>query len=90
MTETTHTISIHLFQLVVAACVLAKTPSKSSVVDNISDMKEFKKLLRTRINVLVLFVKDKASAQGTIKVFQEASGHVKGQGTMVLLDCSNR
>lgn len=73
-----------------AACVLAKTPSKTSVVDNISDMKEFKKLLRTRINVLVLFVQDKSSASATLKVFQEASDHVKGQGTMVLMDCSNR
>lgn len=73
-----------------AACALAKTPSKSSVVEDIADHKDFKKLLRTRINVLILFVKDKASASATIKVFHEASAHVKGQGTMVLLDCSNR
>lgn len=53
-------------------------------------MKDFKKLLRTRINVLVLFVKDKASTSNTIKIFQEAAGHVKGEGTMVLMDCSNR
>lgn len=76
--------------LAVVALVAAKAPSKSSVVDNISDLKDFKKLIRTRINVLVLFVKDKGSASATIKVFQEAANQVKGQGTMVLMDCSNR
>lgn len=79
------------FQLsVAAACVLAKTPSKSAVVDDITEFKEFKKLLRTRINVLVLFVKDRAAASATIRVFTEAADHVRGQGTMVLMDCSNR
>lgn len=72
------------------ALVAAKAPSKSSVVDDISDLKDFKKLIRTRINVLVLFVKDKSSAGAAIKVFQEAANQVKGQGTMVIMDCSNR
>lgn len=70
--------------------MLAQKYSKSAVVDDIADIKDFKKLLRTRINVLVLFAKDKSSASGTIKVFNEAASHVKGQGTMVLMDCSNR
>lgn len=66
----------------------AEAKTKSAVLDTISDVKEFKKLLRTRINVLVLFVKDKQEAAATIKIFHEAS--IKGQGTLVLMDCSNR
>lgn len=51
-------------------------------------MKELKKLLRTKNNVLVCFVSSIKQAAPTIKVFREAAGIVRGQGTMVLVDCS--
>ncbi|XP_055549541.1 protein disulfide-isomerase A5 [Wyeomyia smithii] len=67
----------------------AKTNSKNAVVEGITDMKELKKLFRTKNNVLVLFVSSLKEAQATVIAFREAAEVIKGQGTMVLLDCSN-
>ncbi|XP_059618816.1 protein disulfide-isomerase A5 [Phlebotomus argentipes] len=66
-----------------------KINSKSAVVDDITDVKDFKKLLRTKNNVLVLFLATTKENQGTIKVFREAAEAIKGQGTLALFDCSN-
>ncbi|XP_055596873.1 protein disulfide-isomerase A5 [Uranotaenia lowii] len=77
------------------ACIIGhvptegKTNSKSAVVDGISDMKDFKKLLRTKNNVLVLFVSSMKEAHSTLNAFRDAAEIIKGQGTMVLFDCSN-
>ncbi|XP_055709499.1 protein disulfide-isomerase A5 [Phlebotomus papatasi] len=66
-----------------------KIGSKSAVVDDIADIKDFKKLLRTKNNVLVLFLASTKDNQPTIKVFREAAEVIKGQGTLALFDCSN-
>lgn len=58
------------------------------VVDNLDDIKDFKKLLRTKTNVLVCFYNDYKGSQNVIKLFKEVAGNIKGEGTMVLLDCS--
>lgn len=68
----------------------AKTNSKSSVIDDVSDVKELKKLFRTKNNVLVLYVSSMKETQSTTKIFREAAEVIKGQGTMVLMDCANR
>lgn len=67
----------------------AKTNAKSTVVEGITDMKDLKKLFRTKNNVLVLFVSSLKEAHSTLNAFRDAAEIVKGQGTMVLLDCSN-
>lgn len=67
----------------------AKSNSKNSVIDDITDFKELKKVFRTKNNVLVLFVPGIKDTQSTIKVFRDAADLIKGQGTMVLLDCMN-
>lgn len=67
----------------------AKTNAKSTVVEGITDMKELKKLFRTKNNVLVLFVSSQKEAHSTLNAFRDAAEIIKGQGTMVLLDCSN-
>lgn len=82
----------HLLALILALTVqlsFAKTNSKNTVVDGISDMKELKKLLRTKNNVLILYVSSLKEAQATLHAFKDAAEIIKGQGTMVLLDCSN-
>ncbi|XP_065090794.1 protein disulfide-isomerase A5 [Ochlerotatus camptorhynchus] len=68
---------------------LGKTNSKSAVVEGITDAKELKKLFRTKTNVLVLFVSSLKEAQSTVNAFRDAAEIIKGQGTMVLFDCSN-
>ncbi|XP_046982624.1 protein disulfide-isomerase A5 [Schistocerca americana] len=70
-------------------CVEAKSNrQKAPLVEEVSDVKELKKLLRTKNNVLVCFVSSLKRAVPTVKVFREAAGAIRGQGTMVLVDCS--
>lgn len=66
-----------------------RTNSQKLIVEDISDTKEFKKLLRTKTNVLICFINSSSKqTQPVIKVFREVAQVIKGQGTMVLIDCS--
>lgn len=62
--------------------------SKSPVIENIVDQKDFKKLLRTKNNVLVMYVANVRETAAHVKSFREAAQLVKGLGTMALIDCS--
>nr|CAD7404581.1 unnamed protein product [Timema poppensis] len=68
--------------------VAKQSTQKANAVEEVSDFKEFKKLLRTKNNVLVCFVSSSKQASPIIKIFREAAESVKGQGTMLLIDCS--
>jgi protein disulfide isomerase family A protein 5 len=74
-------------------CLTVVTWSKKTakpLVDSVDDHKEFKKLLRTKTNVLVLFSSsDKRSAE-VRKVMEEASLEVKGLATLLTVDCSSK
>ncbi|CAH2103869.1 unnamed protein product [Euphydryas editha] len=61
---------------------------KTSVISDIDDIKDFKKLLRTKINVLVLFMNNYKASQSTLEVFKEVADNMKGQATLVAIDCS--
>jgi hypothetical protein len=81
-------ISSYFQALFATVCVAKQQHIKSSTsVEDITDVKEFKKLLRTKNNVLVLFVSTTKRAYNIIKMFREAAEVVKGQGTMVFIDC---
>ncbi|XP_065349668.1 protein disulfide-isomerase A5 [Cloeon dipterum] len=60
---------------------------KKGPLEEITDAKEFKKLLRTKNNVLVLFVSTTKRTYFTVKMFKEAAEAVKGQGTLAFVDC---
>ncbi|XP_018565314.1 protein disulfide-isomerase A5 [Anoplophora glabripennis] len=66
----------------------ATKTNKKLVLDNIADIKDFKKLLRTKTNVLVCFFNSPKQAQNVIKVFRDVADNIKGEGTMALVDCS--
>lgn len=68
---------------------MAKTNGKNPFIEDVSDIKELKKLFRTKNNVMVLYVANVKETQATIKVFRDAAVLIKGLGTMVLIDCSN-
>ncbi|KAK7866488.1 hypothetical protein R5R35_014353 [Gryllus longicercus] len=81
--------------LVICAILLLEIPEnvakqniQKNVVEEVTDMKEFKKLLRTKNNVLVCFISSLKHSSATVKVFREAADSIKGQGTMLLVDCS--
>lgn len=60
------------------------------MIEDITDVKEIKKIFRTKNNVLVLFTISVKETQNTIKIFREAADLIKGQGTAILVDCANK
>lgn len=73
------------------ALAQSKVKQKSILIDNISDHKELKKLLRTKNNVLILFTSNPTKeTQNTVKALDEAAQAVKGEATAVHIDCSSR
>lgn len=75
--------------LLLVALVAAKT-KHSAVQEDITDYKDFKKLLRTKNNVLALYISSVKEAATEVKVFREAAEAIRGTGTMLLVDCSNQ
>uniref|UniRef100_A0A4W4GTJ2 Thioredoxin domain-containing protein n=1 Tax=Electrophorus electricus TaxID=8005 RepID=A0A4W4GTJ2_ELEEL len=59
----------------------------SPLVEQVRDHKDFKKLLRTRTNVLVLYTKSGEDAQ--LKLLSDAAQAVKGQGTIAWVNCGD-
>ncbi|GAB6019292.1 hypothetical protein CHUAL_000887 [Chamberlinius hualienensis] len=55
----------------------------------ISDIKDFKRILRTKTNVLVLFANNANNAANVLNVFANVADVIKGEGTSVFVDCSN-
>ncbi|CAG9857417.1 unnamed protein product [Phyllotreta striolata] len=62
--------------------------NKKLAAEDVADMKEFKKLLRTKTNILACFYNSHKESQHVIKLFKEVSDIIKGEGTMILVDCS--
>lgn len=68
--------------------VTCKQNFKGNAVEEVSDIKDFKKILRTKTNVLSLFVSNQKRAAPFMKVYRDAADIVKGQGTMLQVDCN--
>ena len=62
-----------------------KTGSKS--LDEVTEVKEFKKLLKTRTSVLVCFTKSAQEASQISKLLVEVAEIVRGTGTIIRVDC---
>lgn len=67
-------------------CCGKKAGQKSSL-DEVSDLKDFKKLLKTRTSVLVCFTKSLKDTSSLIKQLSEVAEAVRGTGTIVTVDC---
>lgn len=61
---------------------------KAASVEELNDVKELKKLLRTKNNVLICFISSMRQAASVVKIFRESADLIRGQGTMVIVDCS--
>eukprot|EP00118_Oscarella_pearsei_P015366 m.138527 g.138527 ORF g.138527 m.138527 type:complete len:765 (+) comp38247_c0_seq18:43-2337(+) len=76
-------------------CLLGKIEPKSGkadlkeVISDIDDVKEFKKLLRTRTNILVMFSKTAKSMSDILPIFGDAATEMKGRAALVTIDCSS-
>uniref|UniRef100_A0A8C1YIA6 Protein disulfide-isomerase A5 n=1 Tax=Cyprinus carpio TaxID=7962 RepID=A0A8C1YIA6_CYPCA len=66
--------------------VVALSAAKvSPLIEKVSDHKDFKKLLRTRTNVLVLYTRSDAQ----LKLLSDVAQAVKGQGTIAWVNCGD-
>ena len=72
----------------IALAAIFKTVQCSDLVD-VDDMKEWKKLLRTRTNVLVAFGTSKKALKNAVPVLEKVASSLKGQGTIVAVDCKD-
>ncbi|MEQ2239150.1 Protein disulfide-isomerase A5, partial [Ilyodon furcidens] len=61
----------------------------SPLIEKVSDHKDFKKLLRTRTNVLVLYTKTATSGDSSLKLLSDVAQTVKGQGTIAWVNCGD-
>ncbi|XP_078580820.1 uncharacterized protein LOC144864522 isoform X4 [Branchiostoma floridae x Branchiostoma japonicum] len=81
----------------VFVCVLMLLPfslpakkNKMAHILTVEDHKEFKKILRTRTNVLSLFAKSERAASPILDTFAQVAEDMKGLGTLVFVDCSDK
>ena len=75
-----------LLFLVLILAINAKKPSKS-LIEEISEHKEFKKFLKTRNNILVYFYSSKIPTEIS-EIIKKVSESTKGLATLVTVDCS--
>ena len=55
-----------------------------------SDQKEWKKVLKTHTNVLVLFSSGDKTVADIIPTFDKVAGRIRGKGTLIYVDCSTK
>ncbi|KAK9686365.1 Thioredoxin [Popillia japonica] len=87
--KTYYLIAVFLLIFVIPNQSVKPNNSKNVVVENVADIKDFKKVLRTKTNVLVCFTNNMKQSANIVKIFKEAAVTVKGQGTMVLVNCGS-
>ena len=54
----------------------------------VSELKEWKKLLKTRNNVLALFANGKKYVSDILPVFESVASNTRGKGSLLFIDCS--
>ncbi|KAJ8352826.1 hypothetical protein SKAU_G00243020, partial [Synaphobranchus kaupii] len=75
--------------LVLAASSVLQAAKVSPLIERVSDHKDFKKLLRTRTNVLILYTKSGTSGDGQLKLLSGVAQAVRGQGTIAWVNCGD-
>ncbi len=55
----------------------------------VSDLKEWKKVIKTRNNVLALFADGQKPVNQYLAMFEKVAGEVRGKGTLVFVDCAD-
>ncbi|XP_050304030.1 protein disulfide-isomerase A5 [Anthonomus grandis grandis] len=81
-----------LFLFVLLSCLslqgnTAKQNNKN-LVENLTDFKDLKKLLRTKTNVLVCFYNSYKKAQSILTTLGDVAKNVKGEGVIAVINCS--
>ena len=74
--------------LLTSICHTAGTTLKH--VNTVSDHKAWKKLIKTRTNVLALFANGEKNAASILPIFEKVAYEVRGQGTLLFVDCKSK
>ncbi|XP_067265203.1 protein disulfide-isomerase A5 [Chanodichthys erythropterus] len=82
-------IEMFLFLSLVAVSSALQAAKVSPLIERVNDHKDFKKLLRTRTNVLVLYTKSASSGDAHLKLLSDVAQAVKGQGTIAWVNCGD-
>lgn len=78
---------MYLLSLLLVSQVCLAKKSTKTLVESVSDQKDFKKILRTKNNVLVLFIGNAKKASESVRLLGEVSLEVKGLATVLSVDC---
>ena len=76
---------VTLCAVIFVACQGKKAGQKT--LEEISDLKDYKKLLKTRTSVLICFTKSSKDSAAVIKLLGEVAETVRGTGTIATIDC---
>ncbi|XP_027020414.1 protein disulfide-isomerase A5 [Tachysurus fulvidraco] len=82
-------VEMYIFLCMVVVVATLQAVKVSPLIERVSDHKDFKKLLRTRTNVLVLYTKTATSGDVQLKLLTDVAQAVKGQGTIAWVNCGD-
>ena len=78
-----------LILLVIVMTTTAKTSSRTSL-DSVKNVKDFKKVLRTRNNILLLFTNDENETADLVNTLVEVLKGVRGEATILTVSCADK
>ncbi|XP_028847852.1 protein disulfide-isomerase A5 [Denticeps clupeoides] len=82
-------LDVNVLLFLLGLVSLLQAAKVSQLIERVSDHKDFKKLLRTRTNVLVLYTKSATSTEPQLKLLSDVAQAVKGQGTIAWVNCGD-
>jgi len=82
-------LSIFVVLLMVPYYSHAQNKKSQSLVIRVGDHKEFKKLIRTRTNFLVVCSSSSKATSKVMKVFDEVANEMKGKATLAYINCGD-
>lgn len=78
------------FMIILSSSIVSCTKKSTlGLIEDVTEFKDVKKLLRTKTNVLILFAKSGKDTVDITKVFSEAAEEVRGQATLCYVDCNS-
>ncbi|KAK6181656.1 hypothetical protein SNE40_009469 [Patella caerulea] len=73
--------------LVLIPCQLEANKKRNDLIIKVDDFKDFKKLLKTKTNLLVIYAQSDKSVSKSMTVFQDVANEIRGKGTLALINC---
>ena len=75
--------------LALSYILLIPVVAERRIIVAVDDIKEWKKLVKTRNNVLALFASTESEVSSILPVLEEVANEIKGKGSIAFVDCSS-